>query len=301
MDTISKGPSVQKYFSGGVLTFAIVPDNTKSGAYDESAKDCSYIIHLASPIPFVPGDLVSQAIAGNNAILEAAEATPSVKRVVFTASTASLQPFELMFIDHPANQAILSGRSEEVETLTAETKVATQPPVSNDAPPQHRYNNSKIAATNLVHEYGATPKFGSSHFSIVNIMPGFVLGPSELVQSKRDAFNNSNVALSWLFAEFSMGQFLSLPADEDVPVSALIVHLNDVVEGHVKSLDTDKVPGKYRNFLFASHSPTGPEMMDAVEIVRREFPREVADGKIPFTGKLRRFQVSQLAVFRADS
>ena len=171
VDTISRGPSVQEYLSTEALAFAIVPDNTMAGAYNESAKDCSYIVHVASPLASASDDLVFQAVAGTKAILEAAEMTPSVKRVVFTSSTSSVQTFERSFPKHPANQAIMSGRGDEVPALTAETKVPTPPPISDDASRFHWYVNSKIAGTNLVHEYGAH-KLEKAHFSIVNIMPG---------------------------------------------------------------------------------------------------------------------------------
>ena len=248
---------------------------------------------MASPLATLPGDLVFQAVAGNKAILEAAEATPSVKRVVFTASTASLRPYTRLFMDHPANKAIMSGRGDEVPALTAETKVPTQPLVSDDAPGFERYDHSKVAATNLVHEYGDAHKSESSSFSIVNLMPGWILGPEELARNKQEAFKGSNLILGWLFAELSIGPLFGRPENEDVPLVSETVHLDDVVEAHVKALDIDKVPGKYRNFLLCSDSPTGPVMMDAEDIVRRELPREVADGKITFAGKLGRFQQVQ--------
>ena len=275
------------------MTFTLVPDNSKPGAYRESVKDCSYIIHVASPLATSPGDLEFQAVAGNKAILEAAEATPSVKRVVFTSSTASLRPFERLFMDHPANQAIMSGKGDEVPALTAETKVPTQPPVSVDAPGFKRYDNSKIAATNLVREYGDAHISEVGKFSIVNLMPGWILGPEELARNKQEAFKGSNLILSWLFSELSVGPLFGRPENEDVPLVSETVHLDDVVEAHVKALDIDKVPGKYRNFLLCSDSPTGPVMMDAEDIVRRELPQEVADGKIPFAGRLGRFQQVQ--------
>lgn len=80
---------------------------------------------MASPLASRPGDLVSQAIAGTEAIIEAAEATLSVRRVVFTASTSSVRPFERLLLTHPANQAIMSGRGEQILALTAETRVPT--------------------------------------------------------------------------------------------------------------------------------------------------------------------------------
>ena len=50
--------------------------------------------------------------------------------------------------------------------------------------------------------------------------------------------------------------------------------------------DEEKIKGRMREFLMCSDSPTGPVLMDAVEIVKSELPKEVAEGKIPFAGKL---------------
>ena len=286
---ISRGPSVQQYLSSKALTFAIVPDNTKPGAYRQAVEGCSYIIHVASPLATSPGDLVSQAVAGNKAILEAAEATPSIKRVVFTGSTSSIRPFERLLLKHPYNQAMVSGRGSEVPALTAETKVPTQPPVPDSASGFQRYVNSKIAATNLVHDYGAAASEKNVHFSIVNIYPGWILGPEELARNKQEAFKGSNLILGWLFFELNLAPFLDLPLEEEPPLLAETVHLDDVVESHVKALDTDQVPGQYRNFLLCSDAPVGPVFMDAADTVRKELPQEVADGKIPFAGKLGRF------------
>ena len=268
------------------MTFAIVPDNTKPGAYLESVKGCSYIIHVASPIATFPGNLEAQAIAGNKAILEAAEATPSVKRVVITGSVAATRPYERLFREHPANQAVMSGKGDEVPPITAETRVPTQPPAPDSATGFLRYENSKIAAINLIDEYVAAHKTKGIHFSIVNLLPGWVLGPEELTRNKQEAFKGSNFILGWLFEELKVGPLWGLPEDEVLWHLSETVHLDDVVESHVKALDTDKVPGNYRSFLLCSDSPNGPVLMDAADIVRRELPQEVADGKIPFAGRL---------------
>lgn len=191
---------------------------------------------------------------------------------------------------HPANQAILSGRGDEIPALTAETKVPTQPPIPVDAPGFHRYINSKIAARNLVHQYEAE-KLDNVHFSIVNIMPGWILGPEELARTKQEAFKGSNLILGWLFKELNLAPFLGLPASEETPLLSETVHLDDVVEGHVNALDVSRIQGKCRNFLLCSDAPTGPVLMDAVDIVKKELPQEVADGKIPFAGRLGRLWI----------
>lgn len=187
----------------------------------------------------------------------------------------------------------MSGRSENVPALTAETRVPTQPPVPDDASGFQRYINSKIAATNLVDEYVASPEFSDSHFSIVNIMPGWILGPEELTRNKQEALKGSNVILAWLFADLSLAPFLNLPADEFPPLLSETVHLDDVVEAHVNALETDRVRGKYQSFLLCSDAPTGPKWMDAVDIVRKQLPQEVAEGKIPFAGKLGNYDIGQ--------
>ena len=218
-----------------------------------------------------------------------------VKRIIFTASTSSIRPFERLLLSHPANQALISGRVAEVPALTAETRVPTQPPTSDDAPGFQRYINSKIAATNMIDEYTAAPDFKNAHFTIINIMPGWILGPEGLAKNKQEAFQGSNVILAWLFADLSLGPFLGLPADEHPPLLSETVHLDDVVEAHIKALDTERIPSKYQSFLLCSDAPTGPKMMDAVDIVRKEFSQEVADGKIPFAGKLGTFMTTAKA------
>lgn len=280
IDSISKGPSVQTFLATGALTFALVPDLTKPNAYHEAVKGCTYIIHSASPLPTTPGDLIASAVAGTQAILQAAEDTPSVKRVVITSSCAALRVYERRFPSHPANQAILSGRADEVPMTTAETTVPNQPPLPEDAAAFHRYDNSKIAAHNLVQKYAADHP--SSHFSIISLAPGYVLGPEELTESKAEAFKGSNFTLGWLFEEMNIAPLMG---GEDVAPLAEFVHLQDVVDCHVKALDVKKLPDHYRNFLLCSDGPTGPVIMDAVEIVKKGLPTEVAEGKIPFAGR----------------
>lgn len=118
-NAITRESSVQQYLQEGALTFTLAPDNSRLGPYDEAAKDCSFIIHAGSLLPTMSGDPISETLIGTKAILEAAEATPSVKRVVFTGSVYCFRPFERMFRDRPANQAIAVGEDEEV--LTAST------------------------------------------------------------------------------------------------------------------------------------------------------------------------------------
>jgi nucleoside-diphosphate-sugar epimerase len=73
----------------------IVPDITASGAYDEAVQDVEYIIHVASPTPNptitdFDRDLNQPARQGTVGILESAYKRSGIKKIVITASAASI-------------------------------------------------------------------------------------------------------------------------------------------------------------------------------------------------------------------
>ncbi len=74
------------------LDFVVVPDYTVSGAFDAALKDVEFVIHIASPLAIPGQDLLTPAVKGTTSVLEAASRTPSVKKVVITASVASFIP-----------------------------------------------------------------------------------------------------------------------------------------------------------------------------------------------------------------
>ena len=71
-------------------------------AFDEAVKGVEYILHLASPLPDdthtgqfdLDGAYIEPAIQGTVGMLKAASKSPSVKRVVITASINILAPQE---------------------------------------------------------------------------------------------------------------------------------------------------------------------------------------------------------------
>ena len=179
------------------------------------------------------GDLVPQALAGNAAILAAAESNPAIKRLVITSSVAAA---------HTAANA---------------TDSAEQPVVAleNDSA-FARYTQSKTAAAYQIHAYAASHP--QRHFSIVNIYPGWVIGVNPLAKTRYDALNGSNMTLGWLFLPIKVNVMFGVPEDEPpLPVASGTVHVLDVAEGHVKALDVKKVPGYYQHFVMDSHSPHG--------------------------------------------
>jgi hypothetical protein len=74
------------------LDFVVVSDYTKSGAFDTALKDTDYVIHVASPLAKPNEDLLTPAVKGTTSILESASRTPTIKKVVITASVLSFVP-----------------------------------------------------------------------------------------------------------------------------------------------------------------------------------------------------------------
>jgi nucleoside-diphosphate-sugar epimerase len=78
-------------FSGD-LDFVVIPDYTKTEAFDTALQGVDHVIHVASPLPNQNEDLLTPAVKGTTSVLEAASRVPSIKKVVITASVASLIP-----------------------------------------------------------------------------------------------------------------------------------------------------------------------------------------------------------------
>lgn len=78
-------PGELKYFKTDLL---------EEGSYGEAMKGCGVVFHTASPftskISDPQRDLVDPAVKGTRNVLETANATKSVKRVVLTSSCASI-------------------------------------------------------------------------------------------------------------------------------------------------------------------------------------------------------------------
>jgi nucleoside-diphosphate-sugar epimerase len=74
------------------LDFVVVSDYTAANVFDSALKDIDYVIHVASPLPKPKEDLLTPAVKGTTSILESASRTPTVNKVVITASVLSFVP-----------------------------------------------------------------------------------------------------------------------------------------------------------------------------------------------------------------
>ncbi|KAK8147056.1 hypothetical protein G3M48_002219 [Beauveria asiatica] len=186
------------------LESAIVPDITVPGAYDEAVKGATHIIHVASPIPSpqtadFETDLVQPAIQGTVGILQSAHKVTGIKKIVITASIASIYS----------------------EAYSASGATVNGSPFSNAFA---AYAASKALS------FEATDDFIAKHnpaFSVVRILPTFVIGRDDTVTDVSQIAKGTNGLV--------MGPLLGHAQANTMPGAS--VHLDDVAKLHVLALD----------------------------------------------------------------
>ena len=245
----------------GNLSFVIVKDITKDGAFDEAVKGVDYVIHLASPLAKPSDDpeaeIVGPAVQGTLSILRSAMKESKVKKVVITASVASVMPPEAYA---PGYEGI----------------VTTDKQVPDMKGP---YPNFFVAyAASKVRAYNATLDFIEKEkpaFPVINILPTFVVGRNELATTP-DTVNAGSNRLALINV---------LGGNDPAGRVCNTVHVDDVAEIHVKALQSS-VEGN-QNFLATSSDSQNVAWDDALEIVKKHFPAEVQSGLLPCTGSVK--------------
>ncbi|EHK96112.1 NAD(P)-binding Rossmann-fold containing protein [Glarea lozoyensis ATCC 20868] len=260
-DAVLATPSIKTLNPRSHLTFIIIPDILADNAYDEAVKGVKFIIHLASPV--VKGDgftadqyeseLIQPAIKGTMSILTAAQKTPGIQRVVITSSEVAIVPWE-EFI------------SKEVDTVFDDTYEIPFPagPYGNVF---EAYSASKVRALVATKQFVRENKL---EWDVINIMPSFVIGDNEM------NFKAEDVCDGTVAAAFS--QVLGRDSGWG-PTPSTSVHVRDVAWLHVHSLDP-KIEGN-QNFLAVSEGERGTVWEEAIEIVKRNFPKAVEKGILP--------------------
>lgn len=270
-------PIVRDFISQGSLTTVVIPDMSAIEAFVAAARGCSYIIHTAGPVPIPPCDpenLEDFHILSTRAVLHAAESTPSVKRVVFTSSIHAILTLKDVLVLCPEPKARMNGDFSGMRTLTADDTVLAQDNDLKTGAPIDYYQAGKIASRKESLEYMKTHP--ESTFTIVNLLPGNVFGPSLTAKTKREFLTGVNFMLSFMFMD------LRIP---DYAMGAECVHIKDAAEAHIKALTVHE-DERVQNFLLATDGPRGPVYADAVDIVKQEMPGLAAT--LPFSGHIGR-------------
>ena len=258
-DVILAAASIQAIAPQGKLHFVFTPDILSDGAYDEAVKDVQYVIHTASPLPSgsddYERDLLVPALKGTTGILKSAILAPTVKRIVITSSVVAVIPWEANVM-------------EESDTIfTAKNRIPdSHAPFGN---PFQAYCASKVNALNAT---DAFVKKENPQFDVINIMPSFLIGKSELINSSEEITSGTN--------RMAFEPILGLRADAALPSAQ--VDVDDAAKVHVLSLNLE-VKGN-QSFGVTSGGIAGNQWDAAIEVVKRRFPVAVEDGRLPANG-----------------
>jgi len=188
------------------------------GSFEKAMKDCSIVIHTASPFK-VSGvknpinELIKPALDGTKNVLEQVNKTQSVSRVVLTSSVVAIYGDAIEL-----KQANVEAFDESMWNATS----------NEDHQP---YPYSKTVAEKeawKIHD-------AQDRWSMVVINPGFIMGPSLTKYTQSTSFE---IMSGMGNGEFKMG----VPA-----LNFGIVDVRDVAEAHVKAAIDSSICG--RNIL----------------------------------------------------
>lgn len=175
-----------------------------------------------------------------------AQAQPTIKRVILTNSPAAIY-------DHV---------TDTEDTIHTDFTPAVNIPKPPYKTPFEAYTAAKVTTLKLTEQW---VKSVQPVFDVVYIAPGHVFGPSELVTDPEELLQAG--ANRIILAPITGGGY--------GPESGVTVHLDDVVEAHVRALNPS-VP-ENRLYILCLGNVEGTKLDTCLEIVEREFPEH--DGK----------------------
>lgn len=183
-------------------------DLLKKGSFDAAAKGSDMIAHIASPfilkIKDAQKDLVDPAVKGTANVLEAANKSGTVKKVVLTSSVASV---------HGDN---IDMRNQNIDIFTEEHFNFTS--TLNHQP----YSFSKVSAEKKAWEISKKQQ----DWELVVMNPSFVMGPSLTRTSQSESLK--------VMTELLTGKYKSGAPD----LKFGFVDVRDVAKAHILGLET---------------------------------------------------------------
>lgn len=191
-------------------------DLLKEGSFDEAMQGCEIVMHTASPFVldgFTDANeaLVRPAVEGTRNVLEAANRTASVRRIVLTSSVAAI------FGDNIDARDLPGHRLDETHWNTSST-VDHNP-----------YQYSKVAAER---EAWRLQK-AQSRWDLVTINPGMVYGPALTTLSQSASIDTL----------ISMGDGRLKTGVPDLSYG--VVDVRDVAQAHILAAFTPEAAGRY--------------------------------------------------------
>ncbi|KAF3033898.1 hypothetical protein E8E12_004422 [Didymella heteroderae] len=262
--TIRSGPSVLPHLDN--LEYAVVPDNLVEGAYDKAFADARYVVHIAGvwPLPTLQPDIeiYYPFMQSMKNVITSAKSSGSVERIVFTQAGAGLVDSEVGDTYGRAMDNIL----DESVKVNSES-LTYQPPLNS---PHQAYCAAKAQCMDYLDKLRLDDTLP---FSIVQVIPGTVIGTSEFVKTAEEAKKHMD------------RQTRALIFDDNTPRYAFgFVHVEDCARVHIEALDQNKAPDADLppRFIAAASTEVGENgdqvWNKAVNVIEDEFESEIKKG-----------------------
>ncbi|XPS80589.1 hypothetical protein M3J07_012565 [Ascochyta lentis] len=259
--TVKAGPSVQPHLDR--LQFAIVPDNAIDGAYDQAFLDVKYVVHIAGvwPLPTLHPDkeIYHPFLQSMRNVISSAKSSGTVKRVVFTQAGAGLVDSE---VGDTYGRGMTQILNEYVDVNAA--SLTYQPPLASA---HQAYCASKAQCMNYLDNLR---RGHTIPFSIVQVIPGTVIGTTEFVKTAEEARQHMD------------RQTRALLFDDNTPRYAFgFVHVQDCARVHIEALDEEKVkdgdiPPRFIAAATTEEGLDGGQIWSkAVRTIEEEFALEI--------------------------
>ncbi len=242
-----------KYFKSDLLD---------KGSYEEAMKGCELVYHTASPFTLdvkdPQRDLIDPAVKGTENVLESANKTSSVKRVVVTSSCAAI------YTDAIDSHNVPGGKLTE-DNWNTTSSLEYQP-----------YSYSKTLAEKRAWEMAEE----QNRWDLVTVNPAMVLGP----------FLNTNTNTSESLS------ILKQLGDGTMKMGAPrmgigLVDVRDVAEAHYQAGFNPKAKGRYITFgystsFFDMALALLPKYGDSYPLPKKALPKWLLMLVGPMTNKL---------------
>ncbi len=184
-------------------------DLLRSESFLPAFRECAFVIHTASPyvinVRDPENDLVKPALEGTAAVMEAAAAAGTIKRIVLTSSVAAIT-------DEPDSTKVFTERDWN-------TRSSLQ---------RHPYHYSKTLAERAAWNYIEQNR---PRFDLVSINPAMVTGPSI-----GPAINTTNA----MIRDFMIGVYPGI-----LDMNWGFVDVRDTARAHIIAMEKESASGRY--------------------------------------------------------
>ncbi|KAK8109153.1 3-beta hydroxysteroid dehydrogenase/isomerase [Apiospora sp. TS-2023a] len=273
----SKSDLVASSEADGTLDFAVIPDLLQKDVLTNTLKDVQTIIHIASPLATQADDyeaeIIQPAVNMVMVVLEAASATPSVRRVVITSSCVTLIPFEWNFA--PDSERLYTLLIDLVSTTADDLNSNPKGPYGS---PMEAHWASKALARIATQDFVAQRH---PDFDFVNLLPSVVIGPDTRLAADARPEELAVEARGAVLAS-ALNPSLNSP----FPYVGVPVHVHDVARAHVDAVDESRVPGN-AEYILSSDTPEGVVWdRDTALVANKYFADAVQSQVLPMEGSL---------------